>query len=487
MPSNNNHTAERIALTVPVIFLVLAATAIPIELRAFGEAKFEFGLAAASTPISAIFRDILANIFGYVPVGLVLGELGLLRAVFLAGLISTFAESSQLVMMHRDPSFSDIVSNVAGATLGALVSVHWKIRSAAFRISRWKAALALLLAFALVVRMRSVSAVNARGDISPGTLEASWRLDESIGRSVSDSSGHGLAGKFGKEPTRIVGVRGHVVAFDGTNYVNFGRSIALRLSGSMTISAWIDSSSYPGDDAVIVSQLQKDSGYQLDTTVDRGPRTIGFKLTDACGGSMARYGATPLALDTRYYVAGVYDAAAQTLDVYLNGELDNGFLLGPVSSRQRSSRGAVYVGRRGNSDDYNFLGSIDNVRIYSFALTKSQIAADQRGEVIQDPATQRAAAVPSCAPLSVREDKGIPAAAAVLGMLVAVACISIWPSKGPWIALGFSLIAGFFLLWVTGPTLPAFNNWTVPLTGLAGGVAIAISVRRKNGQGYEPR
>ena len=75
----------------------------------------------------------------------------------------------------------------------------------------------------------------------------------------------------------------------------------------------------------------------MDTTVDRGPRTIGFKLTDACGKLMARYGATPLALNTWYYVAGVYDAAAQTLDVYSNGELDNGFFRGSVISLQRSS------------------------------------------------------------------------------------------------------------------------------------------------------
>jgi hypothetical protein len=70
-----------------------------------------------------------------------------------------------------------------------------------------------------------------------------------------------------------------------------------------------------------VSQLHNnggshsDRGYQLDTTIDQGPRTIGFKLSDACGHLMARYGATPLALHTWYHVAGVYDAAAQTLDV----------------------------------------------------------------------------------------------------------------------------------------------------------------------------
>ncbi len=49
-------------------------------------------------------------------------------------------------------------------------------------------------------------------------------------------------------------------------------------------------------------------GYQLDTTVDKGLRTIGFKVADPCGNTMARYGATELVRDTWYHVAGVYDA-----------------------------------------------------------------------------------------------------------------------------------------------------------------------------------
>jgi glycopeptide antibiotics resistance protein len=176
MPSNNSRPAERIILTFPVIFLVLAATAIPIEFRALGEAKFEFrvdivrdiaGNIIGYVPIGVVFRDILANIIGYVPVGIVLGELGLLRAVLISGSISAFAESSQLVMMYRDPSFVDVVSNVAGATLGALVSARWKIRSPALRISIWRAVFAVLLAFALVFRVVTVPGVNARGNSRP--------------------------------------------------------------------------------------------------------------------------------------------------------------------------------------------------------------------------------------------------------------------------------------------------------------------------------
>ena len=51
-----------------------------------------------------------------------------------------------------------------------------------------------------------------------------------------------------------------------------------------------------------------------------------------------------MALDTWYYVTGVYDADAKTMDVYLNGELDNGLLVGPVEGVQKNSRKNVYAG-----------------------------------------------------------------------------------------------------------------------------------------------
>ena len=102
---------------------------------------------------------------------------------------------------------------------------------------------------------------------------------------------------------------------------------------------------------------------------------------------MARYGATPLVADRWYHVAGVYDAEAQTLNVYLNVELDNGFLLGSVTSRQRSSRATVYVGRRSDVKRFAFAGSMNDVRIYSYALTKAEIASDMHGTSIDGPAS----------------------------------------------------------------------------------------------------
>ena len=504
MNANGDSVVARISLRAPVITIILAATAIPIELRPLGRVALSFRI--WESDVVALVSDVVMNVAAYVPVGIVLAGFGQWWAVLVATAIATFGEGAQFVMMHRDPSAIDIASDVIGATLGAIASTRWRIQSTALRLTRWRALIAATLAILLVLGVWATSGYvpNARGAASPGTLEAHWKLDERRGRVAFDSSGHGLDGMFRHEPKRIAGVIGGAVTLDGkTDYIDFGHSSALRLVGSLTVSAWINSASFPVDDAAIVSNFTISSdlngaGYQLDTTIDKGPRTIGFKLANACGTLMARYGMTPLVIDTWYHVAGVYDAAAQTLDVYLNGELDNGFLHGPITGTQKSSREAVYVGRRSDLAGFEFAGSIDDVRIYSRALTKAEIAANMRGEDIEGVVGQRATdgevdglhrldrpgyVRPPCSVSSDHEDAHLPGRTAVVGVLVAVAYVATWPSAGPLGCLLVSLAAGLILRSVSPPTLPSLNLWLLPLTSLAGGVSVAISRRRTDASG----
>ena len=155
-------------------------------------------------------------------------------------------------------------------------------------------------------------------------LEAAYSLNASSGTSAIDSSGNGLTGTLANGPTWATGRYGNAILLDGSNeYVDLSNPQALRLTGSMTISAWINSSFFPPDDAAIVSRKNNGTiGYQLDTTVDRGTRTIGFKLTTNTGEDMIRYGSTTLEANKWYHVAGVYDANARTMNVYLDGQLD---------------------------------------------------------------------------------------------------------------------------------------------------------------------
>ena len=206
-------------------------------------------------------------------------------------------------------------------------------------------------------------------------ITAGYAFDESSGTTTADASGHGITGTLTNGPTFTPGHTGNAITLDGVNdYVNLGNPAALQLTGSMTVSAWVYATAFPVDDAAVVSKRTSgEVGFQLDLTVDTGPRTIGFKLTNSSGGQMFRYGATALQLNTWYYVTGVYDAVNQTLNVYLNGQLDNGALQGTITSSQQNSTANVEIGGRPNTTSFQFTGRIDDVRIADHALTQDQI------------------------------------------------------------------------------------------------------------------
>ena len=212
---------------------------------------------------------------------------------------------------------------------------------------------------------------------------AAYAFNEGSGTSAADASGNGLTGTLTNGAAWGTGRNMGAVLLDGVNdFVELGNPLSLQLTGSMTVSAWVNSAAFPLDDAAIVSKRASgEIGYQLDTTIDRGPRTIGFKLTNSSGANMFRYGATSLQANTWYFVTGVYDAATSVLHVYLNGQLDDGTLLGTVTATQRNSTANVNIGRRPSSNSFNFNGRIDDVRIYNRALTPAEIQTDMNTPV----------------------------------------------------------------------------------------------------------
>ena len=223
--------------------------------------------------------------------------------------------------------------------------------------------------------------VNSGG--APPGLAAAYAFNEGSGTTAADASGHGLIGTLTNGGTWNAGRYGSAVQLDGTNdFVNLGNPIALQITGSMTVSAWVFATAFPFDDAAVVSKRNgTEIGYQLDTTIDAGPRTIGFKLTGASGGAMFRYGATGLQINTWYHIAGVYDAATGTINVYLNGQLDNGSFFGATASSQQNSPSNVNIGQRA-SGNFSFNGRIDDVRIYSRALTQTEIQLDMNTPLV---------------------------------------------------------------------------------------------------------
>src|SRR5207247_9740744 len=133
-------------------------------------------------------------------------------------------------------------------------------------------------------------------------------------------------------------------------------------------------SANPGNDGNIIAKSDSASGWQLKTSPDITPHTFGISVAGGPNAFAQRYSTTIRSLDVWYYVTGVYNTAAQTLDIYVNGVLDNGALVGTVPGSQVNSAVNVNIGRR--SDGFYFDGVIDDVRIYNRPLSQTEIQAD---------------------------------------------------------------------------------------------------------------
>ena len=136
----------------------------------------------------------------------------------------------------------------------------------------------------------------------------------------------------------------------------------------------------PPDDGQIVAKSNDASGWQFKTSPDTGPHTFGVGVAGATNTFAQRYSTTVRSLNVWYHVAGVYNASARTLDIYVNGVLNNGTLSGTVPASQINSAVNVNIGRRSGGGFY-FNGVIDDVRIYNRALSQAEIQADMNTPV----------------------------------------------------------------------------------------------------------
>ena len=213
---------------MPLISLVLAATAVPIDLR--------FESFALTWRIEAF--DVLANLVGYIPVGVVLARLGPGRAIALATLVAVIAESTQVFAVFRFVSPLDAVWNSAGAAIGVLISTRWGARVPPMPLNPRVGTIAALAALAIVALNAGIAwatidgrrasedlTVNTRGADAPGSLEAHWTFDDN-GPVVAESSGRQeLEGKALDDATRVPGVFGTAIQLDGDDSSTSGHRL----------------------------------------------------------------------------------------------------------------------------------------------------------------------------------------------------------------------------------------------------------------------
>jgi tetratricopeptide (TPR) repeat protein len=194
-------------------------------------------------------------------------------------------------------------------------------------------------------------------------LVAWWKFDGD----ATDSSGHGHHGKLLGD-ARIISEtqRGQVLRLDGEgDYVRIASGTDFDLTGEITVAAWIKVNKFDKNWQSIITK--GDSAWRLARERDQD------SLQFCCGpGGIRRLarGSREVDDDQWYHVAGVYDGTRICL--YVDGKLDVS-----VSSTGRidTNREPVYIGENSERRGRFWDGLIDDVRVYSYALSEAQIEA----------------------------------------------------------------------------------------------------------------
>jgi alpha-tubulin suppressor-like RCC1 family protein len=204
-----------------------------------------------------------------------------------------------------------------------------------------------------------------------------WTLDETSGTTANDSTANNNDGTMQNMTGAANTVPGQdetALNFDGSaEYINIGNPALFQITGSMTIAAWVKMETNAEIKHIVSKQgSTPDYGWRLATAGSNdnfvmGVTSDGVAMTD-------RESVVLPVMGTWYHVVGVYNATAQTLDIYINGVLNNGTLTGTVPASQFNSAQNVNIGRRLTAPNRYFDGDIDDVRIYDRPLSASEIS-----------------------------------------------------------------------------------------------------------------
>jgi Concanavalin A-like lectin/glucanases superfamily/Right handed beta helix region len=202
-------------------------------------------------------------------------------------------------------------------------------------------------------------------------LVLAFGFDERKGRTVADASGKGNTGRLRGVGHTKIAHSGRALKFQGHGTVSVADSASLDLTTGMTLEAWVRPTAGGGWRTVLAKRRGSGASYALYGNDGSGrPIASGGK-----GRGRTARGGRRLRLRHWTHLAVTYDGSK--LRLYVNGVL---------SSRRagvsplRAGSGRLLIGGGAPGGRY-FKGEIDDVRVYSRALSRNEIGKDMRTPV----------------------------------------------------------------------------------------------------------
>jgi alpha-L-arabinofuranosidase len=220
--------------------------------------------------------------------------------------------------------------------------------------------------------VRAYDTALSAAQVAQLSTTGSWRLDEGTGTVAADDSANHYDGTLTGGATWTAGVAGpHAVAFNGSDGFIDTPASAVDTAQSFSVAAWVRTQAGGFRTAVSVDGDQV-SGFFLQQRSD-GRFAFTMLSVDATSSSAAVASAGTTARQGQWYhLAGVYDRAAGTAALYVNGTLAQ-TVSAPAAWR---AGGHLVIGRAkyaGNPVDF-WSGAVDDVHTFPFPLNAASAA-----------------------------------------------------------------------------------------------------------------
>jgi hypothetical protein len=206
-----------------------------------------------------------------------------------------------------------------------------------------------------------------------------WTFDEGTGTSAADSFGNAntgilqaaagwTAGKIGTSALNLTGAP--------TSFVDVANPLPASLpvidsSQSYTVATWVKLNNLTGTQTFAGIEGAQISPFYLQMT--GGVFNFSQRASDSTASALVQVNGLAPTIGTWYYVVGVYDKTANTIQLYVNG-VSQGTATA-TTAWKATGHTVVGRGRWAAASAYFVNGSLDETRFYDRALTASEIVA----------------------------------------------------------------------------------------------------------------
>lgn len=214
----------------------------------------------------------------------------------------------------------------------------------------------MLVTIAVVTASSIITPVSAV-DLADG-LVAEWLFEEGQGDVVRDTSDNNNNGVLHNDPQWVEDGIGTAMRFDGIDdYIDCGTTATIDLTETVSLEAWVKPEKPSTGEPLIAGKGIYAYGLTWTGSL------IYFYISDGSWKATA-----PLPLRQWSHVVGTYDG--KRMQLYVNGELVNGFVMIEPNTPIKSRGSSAMIGRLAKA---YYCGLVDNVRIYSRPLSQTEV------------------------------------------------------------------------------------------------------------------